>query len=309
MSMNKFSSQVFGISWKLFSCLSFALTNVLVRYLSGGSSKHIDQVLSTYTIIFWQNFFGALIVFLVHYREKQDQKIEKTNHYLVRLHFLRILIAVIGVGLWYMSLRYFIISQAVALSFIAPALIVIAAIVVLDEKISLMKGLAITSSLVGGFIIARPDLQLSTMQLCWQIILPITAQLLFNWNRIITRQLLQKGAEVGNITLYLLGGMSLFAVLPSLYYGWEQPTIKNLLWLLTLSIFGVSAHFSFAKAYYYAEVTYLFPFGISRLLFSSIAGFIIFNEFPQFNHVWLGIVIIACSIFLLEPMKKHTATN
>ena len=56
-----------GVSWKLLSCLFFALENGLIRYFVGskGEISIINTSLSLNSILFFQNMFAAIMLLFV----------------------------------------------------------------------------------------------------------------------------------------------------------------------------------------------------------------------------------------------------
>jgi drug/metabolite transporter (DMT)-like permease len=142
-----------SIFWKIFSCACFAGINAIVRYLTGGSSIAINATLPIFVIMFFQNIVGALT--FIPYLYLTNKKITITKHYV--LNFSRIALATLGIGLWYLSLRYMPITEVIGLGFISPIITILAAIIFLHEKLTFNKSLAIVLTLIGSFFMLRPD--------------------------------------------------------------------------------------------------------------------------------------------------------
>jgi drug/metabolite transporter (DMT)-like permease len=67
------------------------------------------------------------------------------------------------------------------------------------------------------------------------------------------------------------------------------------------------AHFSFARAFQLADVTFLTPFGFSKFFLSALVGYLAFAELSTNWGLWLGAFIIGLSILLLIyefPFKR-----
>ena len=58
----KYNKLYIGIFWKIASFFCFAGVNSSVRYLSVGSSLPLDAPLPIYTIMFFQNTIGTIIL-------------------------------------------------------------------------------------------------------------------------------------------------------------------------------------------------------------------------------------------------------
>lgn len=290
-----------GVSWKILSCSCFAIVNGLVRFLS--SDVISESTSPTYVIMLYQNLIATCILLpFVMSGPKSSIKdlIHSKNQ---NLHFARVATAVCGIGLWYLSLRYMPMTQVIAISFIAPIITIIGSTVILSEKLTWPKTLAISLSLVGGFLISRPDKGIANLDVSWVIILPIVAASIFAFDKVLTKKLIEKGEKPNILTIYLVGFTALSCIVPFIYHGCPWPSSQNLPWLILLGIMGCAAHFSFSKAYEYAEVTFLMPFGISKFVLSAIVGYLAFNEIPRTFSMWVGMAVILLSTLLLNHPK------
>lgn len=288
---------LYGVFWKVFSCACFAGINAIVRYLSGGASIEIEHPLPTHVLMFFQNIFGSvfLILFLLH----SSTRFSFSTRYL-NLHVLRVITAVLGIALWYLTLQNMPIAMGVALSFTGPIFTILGARLFLKEYVTPQRGVAIFLSLVGAFIISRPDLAFlgkTSDSLGWLVLLPLSSAIALSFNKLLTRKLTTFGEKPETLATYLLvlmAPVSLVLAIPE----WVTPLISQLPWLMALGLLSAGAHLSFGKAYSKAEVTYLTPFGFSKFLFSSCLGYLCFLEIPSFK-VWLGTLVIGFAIFLL----------
>lgn len=289
----------YGIFWKIISCGCFAGINVLVRFLSGGSPIAIAQPLPIYTIMFFQNLIGTLIIAVYLLRVKTNTKDYTTSQ--PWLHILRIVTAAIGIGLWYISLRYIPVTQVVAISFIAPIITTVGAVFFLNENFNLQRKLAVACSIFGGFVIARPDQALTNYSnYNWYLLLPLLAAFVFSLDKLLTRKLLVIHETPRTLTWYLIVFMTPLCLLPVVYYGWVTPIVAHLPWLLLLGILGVLAHYTFNRAYALAEVTLLLPFGAAKIILCALLSYGAFLEIPKTFDLWFGILIMTLSTIILN---------
>lgn len=293
-----------AIYWKSLSCASFAGINVIVRYLTKMCPAGVLG--SELVIIFFQNLFGTLFILMsfipkwIHLRKTNTaQLIQQPVRYPI-YHALRIISAVVGVMLWYKSLKYIPITEALALNFTGPILTACGAWFILKEKFSPQRVLSVILSIMGAFIIARPDLVLNANNgFGWAVFLPIVSALLISSSKLFTRKLGALGESPQRLTRYLLVFMtpvSLVLAIPT----WEMPSVHHWPWLILMGFLARLAHLSFAKAYALAEVTFLTPFGFLKFFLSALLGYMVFNEFPTTPTVWIGIAMVFISIAVLN---------
>lgn len=285
-----------GVLWKLLSFAAFAATNGVVRYLSGGGSVAPDAILPTHVIQFFQNVFGTLLLLPLLW----PAGIRSLKTHYLGLHSVRVMTAVMGISLWYLSLKYLPIAEGLALTFTGPVFTVIGAYWMLGEKLTLQRFMAITLSIVGAYIISRPDLAFSGKEnagLGLAALLPLASALALAFSKLFTRKLANLGESPQSLATYLLLLMTPVSLVPALF-EWTWPNAEHWHWLLLLGFFAAVAHWSFAKAYALAEVTFLTPFGFSKFLFSTFIGFYFFAEIPS-KALWIGLMVIGASIVLL----------
>jgi drug/metabolite transporter (DMT)-like permease len=256
--------------------------------------------------MFFQNLIGTVLLLPFILKDLKNTNIfnKLITSKNCNLHLLRIIIAIFGIALWYFSLTKMPVPQVVAISFISPILTIIGASILLKEKISFNRHIAIFLSLTGGFLITRPDLAINLKLFDWVAIFPICATLIFAADNLITKKLFIFKECPKLTTIYLLLLITpcslVFALLNN---SFVIPVTSNFLPLLALGFLGALAHFSFNKSLETAEITLIMPYGITKLIFNSILSYLVFTEIPQTFSIWLGITIISLSTILLLKHK------
>lgn len=297
-----------GVFWKILSCAAFASINIIVRYISGASLLPITQPLPVFVIIFFQHLISTMLILalLIFKDLKYIYIINKLiTSKLAKLHIIRVTIATLGLGIWYFSFSKIPVVQVLAISFVAPVITTIGAIILLRERLSINRYIVILFSMLGMFLISRPDLNINLHALNWTAILPIIAALIFSADKLITKKLFLYQECPMLVTFYLLlliTPISLIFVL--LTNSWVMPTIDNLLILFILAILSAIAHFAFNKSLETADITLIMPYGITKIIFSAIFSYLIFKEIPQTFNIWLGIIIICLGTILLMYERK-----
>ncbi|HXH55114.1 MAG TPA: DMT family transporter [Gammaproteobacteria bacterium] len=285
-----------GAFWIMLSHTCFSGINAVVRHWSGGVDAGIES-LPVPVIQFFQNLFGTL--FLLPWILKARVGSFKIRY--VGLHLTRIAASVLGIYLWYLSLKAMPIAESVALGFTGPIVSIIAASIWLKEKINLQRLLAIILSLTGAFVISRPDLALSenVHAIGLAALLPLSSALAIAISKLLTRKLTTLGETPTVLATYLLLLMAPVSLVPALY-EWTTPSITHWPWLILLGALAAGAHLSFAKAYQLAEVTFLTPIGFSKFFINVLVGYLVFSELPVEKSLWIGVATIFASIFVLS---------
>lgn len=285
-----------GAVWKVSSFLCFSGINGIVRYLSE-EAKYLDQLpLPSYEVAFWQNLFGLL--FLIPWFIQNGPKSLRTRH--MGLHAFRIAVSACGVVLWFISLTFLPLAEAVGLMFLGPLITTLGAWFFLKEKIGLERGLAITVGFVGGGIITHQSFHWDSLSLL--AFLPVCAAACFSGATLMVRKLAQDDSAHLIVT-YLLIFMAPVLLVPSFLYGflpytWQWP------WLLAMGMLAASAHLCLCKAYETVEVSYLIPYGFTKWFASALIGLVAFSEIPT---LWttVGAFTLMVAIILLSLIESR----
>lgn len=300
-----------SIGWKLLSCAAFAGINVIVRLL-----KQQEVPLSGTTIAFYQNLLG--VIFLLPMILKMG--IDRLNTKYPILHLLRVTAAVLGVALWYEAVQNLTIPQAVSLNFTGPIFTVITAWFFLGERLNWGKLGAILFSTFGALLIARPDLFMNAQGLedidqmvqsvpSWIVLLPMASALAIALSKMLTRRLALLGEAPDALAIYLMVFMTPISCIVAIlsHKGLQFPQLAHWPWLLMVGGLAALAHWSFAKAYQLAEVTFLMPIGVFKFLLNIFLSYLIFSEYVGTGPVYFGMCFIFAGAAMLTWHAKRTA--
>ncbi len=290
-----------GAFWKVAFVLCFSAINGIVRYLSQ-TAESIGQVpLPAYEIVFFQYLFG--LVFLVPWMIQNGPDSLRTRHPL--LQSCRIGLSAIGVVLWYSSLTYIPLAQAVALMFLGPLITAVGARIFLKEDMGIERSFSIIIGFVGGGIISQTTFIPGTLSL--GALLPVLAAICFSGATLMIRRL-AKDDSPQLIVTYLLLFTAPVLFIPTFFYGampepWQWP------WLLMMGGFAASAHLCLSKAYASAEVSYLIPYGLTKWFASALIGLAAFGEIPSAWTCLGAFILMAAIISLSYGEARRRARN
>lgn len=285
-----------GAFWKVSSFICFSGINGIVRYLSQTAEAVGQTPLPAYEVAFFQNLFG--LVFLIPWIVQNGPSSLKTNAPL--LQGSRIILSAIGVVLWYISLTYLPLAQAVALMFLGPLITAIGARLFLKESIGSHRGLAILIGLLGGAVVSHTALPTGLFGIL--TILPILAATCFSGATLMIRKLTKVDSPQLIVT-YLLVFMAPALFIPTALYG-VWPEIWHLPWLLMMGGLAAAAHLCLSHAYASAEVSYLIPYGFTKWFASALIGFAAFAEIPS-TWTCVGAFILMGAIVTLSYSESR----
>ena len=299
MTLHITSRMMEGVWWKVFSCLCFASTNAVIRYISVHGPS-IGPEIPSYEMAFFQNAFGLL--FLIPYITTRGLSSLKTTQPL--LHFMRIATSALGVVLWYSALKYMPIAKAVALGFLGPLITAFGARWFLGERLGPLRLAAIIAGLVGGAVISHSSYimgEASFADVTIAALFPLLSAVALSFSTLMTKKLTQKDPPYVIVT-YLLFFMAPILLIPTLW-TWVEPSMMQLGLFLLLGALSAGAHLSLTRAFQLADITFLVPFGFSRIIASAALGWMLFAEIPSQGTV-IGSIIIGAAILILAYIGR-----
>ncbi len=214
-----------------------------------------------------------------------------------------------AVLLFFITLRYMPIADAIAVFFIEPFILTILSVIFLKEKVGWRRTLAMIAGFLGALLIIQPSYEIFGPV----SLLPMGTALLFAIYLLVTRKIandddpltMQFAAGIG-------GTVTLFALMMlGNTFGVENistPDVPEfgIRWALIFSLGALAAggHLMVVQAFRMASASILAPFQYLEIIGATIIGYVLFNEFPDALK-WIGIAIIVGSgIYLYLRGKK-----
>jgi len=174
-------------------------------------------------------------------------------------------------------------AEATALSFVQLLFASLMAVLVLGERMSRYRWVAL------GLV--RPGF----WELSLGVGLALAAAALFAWVTIVLKILSRTESSL-TITAYMGLLQTPLSFLAAVWV-WTWPSPEQWLWMMAMGLLGSIGQVALTQAYKVAELTLLVPLDFSRLLWASLIGFWVLAELPD-GWTWLdGALIFAGATF------------
>lgn len=276
------------------SCLFFTLMSAGARYLSAAEGVPANYV------IFLRNLLSTafIVPFALLYRERVFATPRKKP---------LIWRAVIGMGgmlCWYNALAVGSLAQVTALSFAAPLLTTLAAILFLGERVSRRRWSALAAGFTGMLIIIGPGVftgmtaeeagslwALGTAA-CWALVALLLKSL-------------ADTEPLPVILLYMMGVM-LLCSLPLAYLYYTPLSSFALFVAAGMSASALLWQYTLIAAYRATSVATVQPFEFFKLLFAALLGYLFFTEIPAPRVYAGGALIVGSAVYITyrERVKR-----
>ena len=251
--------------------------------------KLAQDELNVFTTGFLRFFFGFLII--TPYILKTKFEVFSTKN--LKIHILRSALNLPAMLLGFAALAMLPLEKMTAIHFIVPIIVTILAVIFLKEKIYLYRSIALVMGFLGMLIILRPGI----IDISIGIYMALISSLIWSVVIILTKKVSKDDSAI-TILSHQYVYMSLFSF-PLVIYFWDQPSLKTIIFILCAAMSGTILHIALNHAYKLVDVTMTQPYSFLSLVFSSIIGYFVFSDKPDF-YTWLGASVIFCGVLLIS---------
>ena len=251
--------------------------------------KLAQEELNVFTTGFLRFFFGFLII--IPYILKTKFKVFNTSN--LKIHILRSALNLPAMLLGFAALAILPLEKITAIHFVVPLMVTILAVIFLKEKIYLYRSLALIIGFLGVLIILRPGI----VDISIGIYMALTSSLIWSVVIVLTKKVSKDDSAITILSHQYLY-MSLFS-LPLVIYFWDQPNFKTIIFILCAAMSGTILHIALNHAYKLVDVSMTQPYSFLGLVVSSIIGYFVFSDKPDF-YTWLGASVIFCGVLLIS---------
>ncbi|HLC79380.1 MAG TPA: DMT family transporter [archaeon] len=260
-----------------------------------GTSYKLFQAAGITLIVYFivTRFFKMLSVIAIY--KKQKLKHEPIKNWYEFFHiFLNAAFSVLTPVFFFISLQYTTLSNTYFLAYTMPAWVLVFSVIFLKEHFSAKKAIALCLTLLGIYIIARPE---GITSINPGVIFAILSALSFTGDVITAREL--KNYSYQTVSLY--SNILQFMLFIPAVIAIGIPPQDNPLALVALSVLGIMLGVA-SYAYYFAlekiEASLAAIITLLELLAASVLAFFLLGESPAPTD-YAGYVLILYSAIIL----------
>lgn len=278
-----------GIAYLMLASLVFSLMALLIKLL--GQSLHITQILLVRQIgmtamvspAILRNFPGSL-------------RSERPG-----LQLLRVLFALVAMLCGFTAIIHMPLADATAIFFAKSFFVTIFAVFFLAETVGVYRWGAVLVGFVGVLIMLQPG----TDNFSIYGLASLTGAAGAAGVMILLR-LLSRIDSANTIMSYGALGVGLVMTIPGIYF-WQEPTVSEWGLLVAVAVVSYFAQKCNIFAYKHGEASLLASLDYVRLLWATLFGYLVFNQFPG-GSTWFGAaIVVAAAIFMIyrETRRKR----
>lgn len=278
-----------GIFWMLTTGLCFVGVNGTVRWLG--------QALPAAEAAFLRFAFG--LIFLVPLLIPALRR--GFSRPVWRLFALRGVLHVAAVILWFYAMARITVAEVTAIGFLNPIIVTLGAALLMGERISWRRGLAILVALVGALVVLRPGLRVLDPGHVSQI----GASVCFGASYLVAKRLSERVAPA--IVVAMMSLTVCIGLAPIAAWHWVPPSLSQCGMLALTALFATAGHYAMTRAFVAAPLTVTQPVVFLQLIWASLLGALVFAEpVDAWVLVGGGVMIAAISyITWRESRLRH----
>ncbi len=274
-----------GVLLMMVSALGVVAMNVSIRQIA-------DDI-HPFVIAFFRHSIGICLLIPLFVRPGSNPF--RTANF--PLQGLRAILNVVAMLAYFLALTLEPLAKVVALTFTAPLIGTVGAILLLREKVTPSRYFALSIGFSGALIILRPwVVEISTGSL-----LLILSSVMWGMALVVIK-VLSRTDSPATIALYA-SLLQLPVCLIAALFFWQWPTFEQLFVMGLIAIFGATTQLALAQAFREADATVVLPVDFTKLIFAGVAGWIFFDELPVI-WIWIGGTVVFAGVFLNAWFEK-----
>ena len=278
------SSPLVGGLWMLGAICSFTSLALAGRELSGE--------LNAFQIMLYRSAISLLVIvgFLAR-GGLGDTGFGQLRTSIPAFHLGRNVVHYVGQYSWFYALPLIPLAQITALEFSAPIWTVLLAALVLGERLTVRRALAVLLGFGGILVILRPGV----MPVESAALIVLAAAFCYAVVFVVTKHMTATETPLA-ILFYMFLIQFVIGLGPALP-GFIVPTAEDWPWVIAVGIAGLTAHYCLTRAFMAAETGVVIPVDFLRLPLIGVIGWLLYGEGVE---VWLvvGAGLIVTGIWI-----------
>ena len=220
------------------------------------------------------------------------------------LQLLRVIFALVAMLCGFTAIIYMPLADATAIFFAKSFFVTIFAVLFLAETVGIYRWGAVLTGFVGVMLMLQPGTDNFSIDGLASLVGAAGAAAVM-----ILLRLLSRIDSANTIMTYGALGVGVVMLIPGIYY-WQPPTSMEWLLLVSVAVVSYFAQKCNIFAYKYGEASLLASLDYVRLLWATLFGFLVFDQFPGLS-TWFGAaIVVAAAIFMIyrETRRKRGRT-
>jgi len=250
-------------------------------------------------LLVWARWGFQVLAMLLWLAPKMGAGMLRTRH--LRMQLLRGVLLV-GSSLFFMTaLSHLPLADATALNYTTPTIVIVLAIVFLNERLTPARLAFVIAGLAGMLMIVQPGAEIFK----GTSLFALGSAGCYALYQITTRMVAADDPRVSLFYPALIGTLLMTFVWP--WFGSRIDVAwTDVAWLAGIGVLGTIGHFLLILAFQRAPASALTPFTYIQVVFATLIGWLVYDDFPDALTL-AGMALIAGSGLLLTWHERRRA--
>jgi drug/metabolite transporter (DMT)-like permease len=219
------------------------------------------------------------------------------------LQLLRVLLGSVEVLMFYWSVVYLPLADAVTYYLAGPIYVTAISAMFLGEKVGWQRWTAVLVGFCGVLIALNP----SPATFTWPALIALTGSLMYAI-LLVTTRVLRGTADLALVTSQVGTTMVVGGLLAP--FGWVAPSATDMALLAFLGIMAMGALTCVNRSLKLAPASVVVPYQYTMILWAVLLGYLVFGDVPQLNVMAGSMIIVLAGLFILwrEQVRARVAT-
>ncbi len=285
--MNYKSKETIGIIFAIIAYFSFSILDTI--------QKSAVLYYSIFQLMFVKYTFVLLLSFI---EAKRTNKINfyKTNNF--KLQIIRSLLSILESACFVLSFKYLSLANAHSIGALAPIIIVVLSVFILNEKVSKKTWVAIFIGFIGVLIIIRPATDVFSLK----SLIPLLAAFFLGLYQIATKKITEY--DTPEVSLFYSSLVGIFVTSIMAFYFWQPVNINSLIFFLPIGLFFSLGIYFQILALNNAKASIIQPFHYTLIFWAIIFGYFFYDNIPDLYTIVGAFIITVSGIFVINQNSR-----
>jgi drug/metabolite transporter (DMT)-like permease len=257
----------------------FACLNAMSKTLSTSGYPVI--------LVIWARYIFAFIFMLAMFLPRSGRQLFAIRRLWTQV--LRGMLLFFSSYLFFHGVVYLPLATAAAISLSSPIIVTALSPKLLGEQVGPRRWAAVAVGFVGALIVVRPG----HANFDWHALLIVASTVCSSFYQLFSRRYGQTERPDASATVATIVGT--LAASPFVPFDWVMPhTVLHAVLFVGMGIMAGTGHYFLTIAYSQAPASVVTPFNYTQLIGSTILGYAVFGDFPDF-WTWVGAAVIIAS--------------
>ncbi len=267
-----------AVLYMLISAFAFAVMGAMVK-LSGS--------IPVFEKVFFRNLISLIMAYAMIKNSQASFWGKRENR---KFLLARATLGLIGVVLYFYAISNLILADSSMLNKLSPFFVTLFACWFLKEKLSPIQIPALIAVFVGALLVIKPQFDLSIVPALAGAASAMTAGASYTLVRFL------KDRENPATIVFYFSFVSVMGMIPFVLTNFQVPTGMQLFFLIGTGVFAAIGQFALTYAYKYAPAAEISIYNYFSILFSTILGFLVWGEMPDWMSMVGGVLIVVAAL-------------